>query len=437
MMIVPMAAVDALDSEYPFVDENPSILNEDVFKSAFSVEKVDKVLYNYTLTPLGDGRSASVAFQMKFVIDGASYTTSVVGNVNGYALPESDTLWEGPIDGEMTIKGIEFRIIIGFMQRASTGEAQISVTLQNDTYDFMVVSFGDHILNGDVLDCINQRFGSSSHSDATANVSGVQSGQLNVNDGGSASTNAFDSDKTVIMYPGIGGIGGGGGGGGNVSYDIVTDTDTWKYQSRKTNYLGSSYTASQSSVYFEKSKNVLMVTIRPYTQSVNSYYEANECDTAVTVLESLDVTLNMTDVSGDGYAYINGVDFPETTNSFSNMPLSDLFAAILKDLGVPVNTISTVFNNLTGNVSYGWTISKGNVNIKKIEVSLGDLEQITTGIPIKFQLAKGGGAYVGNTPYTVTATAVYHIMMFNSEDSLINYVSREDITTHTGTVTLQ
>lgn len=160
MVILPMAAVNAVDSDYPYVDENPSVMMEDSLKKCFSVEKIDKVEYNYRLAPSSNGTEALVILKLRFTIDGEPYETEAMGNVYGYTLPKSGTtLWEGCISGEITIKDIPSKISIGFMQKESTGEVQFSVTLYDQSNGFSVISFGPNIMNGEVLDLINLRFG--------------------------------------------------------------------------------------------------------------------------------------------------------------------------------------------------------------------------------------------------------------------------------------
>lgn len=445
MLILPMATVNAVDSNYPYVDKSPTILNQDVFKQAFSVDGVDRVAYNYQLTPLDGGMEALVAFQIKLVIDGVSYTTSAVGTVDAYELPESDILWEGPIDGEITINNIHFNIIIGFMQRASTQEVMVSVTLQNDDYDFMVISFGKNIMTGDVLDCINQRFGTPSSSESVSGTNGVQSGQLNINDGGNASTNAFDSDFSPITYPGSGGGLPGDGGGGGGSLDISTSTDTWKYQSRKTCSLtNAAYTAVQSRVYFESSKNLLMTTIRPYSSSISNYYQSIGYSTVSVDLHSFKIDLAINDASGSEYAHISGIDFPISPVNDTDVLLFDLVGNFIIALGAPSSLVNGIMSGMKGNIVTDVNPTHSYVSIKRgvgMVSQFNDLQQITTGIPIKFQLVKGSSAYVGNTPYTVTTTTKYWVVatpsdLTNSDTPFIcTYIPYT--TTHEGTVTLQ
>lgn len=434
MLILPMATVNAVDSDHPYVDENPSILNQDLFKETFSVDEVDRVAYNYQLTPLEGGERASVAFRMKVVIDGVPYTTSAIGCINAYALPESDVLWEGPIDGEITINNIHFNIIIGFMQKASTGEAQISVTLQNDDFDFMVISFGKNIMTGDVLDCINQRFGSSSSSEIVSGTNGVQGGQLNSSGEGSVSINKSETDFSYIMRPGE--------GGGKAVFDIITDTDTWKFQSKKTADMpNAAYTALQTRVYFEESKNVLMITVRPYSQSIIDYYKSIGYTSVTLNLSSLKVDLTMNNTTGDKYAYIAAIDFPKVTGNEYNVVLLNLLRATVIELGVSSTLVDTVLENMKVNISTERYATQSYIEIEKGILStkeLDDLGQISTGIPMKFQLSKGSDAYVGDTPYTVKATAKYSIIAVSTDSSLsaiFPYISYN--TTHEGTVTLQ
>lgn len=456
MLILPMATVNAVDSDHPYVDENPSILNQDLFKETFSVDEVDRVAYNYQLTPLEGGERASVAFQMKVVIDGVPYTTSTIGCINAYALPESDVLWEGPIDGEITINNIHFNIIIGFMQKASTQEVMVSVTLQNDDYDFMVISFGKNIMTGDVLDCINQRFGTPSSSESVSGTNGVQSGQLNINDGGNASTNAFDSDFSPITYPGSGGgLPGDGGGGGGATLDIVTDVCTWKFQNRSTKYFGEvAYPALQSRVYFDDSRNILMITLRTYTENCNKYTDTLLYDYAPASLQSFSVELQLSDVQASNYAYIANIDktlpkaiSPNTYFNNSNSYIKAFFEDALSCIGIPTSTLSTLlddaFGTIKGSVSTYDERLMANIKVDGLSGFSTDkysLDQITTGLPFRIQLGKNNN-YEGDTPYTVTVSVRYYVM-----GQINNYLAPQVMyypfhidatTTHEGTITLK
>lgn len=441
MLILSMATVNAVDSNYPYVDKSPTILNQDVFKQAFSVDGVDRVAYNYQLTPLDGGMEASVAFQMKLVIDGVSYTTSAVGTVGAYELPESDILWEGPIDGEITINDIPFNIIIGFMQRASTQEVMVSVTLQNDDYDFMVISFGKNIMTGDVLDCINQRFGTPSSSEIVSDANGVQSGQLNINDGGNASTNAFDSDKTVIMHP---------GDTGTTAPIFLGENNEWVFQSNSVRSHGStSYHIVESRVYFDNSRNQLMIQIKPYSKETKNYLTTVGYSAVGVSLVLLDVELELSDVEAANYATIQGFlpssEFRESFYNKSAQALHPLFADLASLAGIPTDLFASYLEDLKGKV----TKYEDPLNSKiTIDMPLGisgttsNLDEITNGLGFRFQLLKNSNssAYVGNTPYTFTTNIKYFVLAQINVPLSTPVTTRfyiEESTTNNGTVTLQ
>ena len=58
------------------------------------------------------------------------YPITVLGTVNGYLLSNNDILWEGPLDGTVTINNISYSVIVGFAKLESDNKIQASMTIQ-------------------------------------------------------------------------------------------------------------------------------------------------------------------------------------------------------------------------------------------------------------------------------------------------------------------
>ena len=142
--------IQHLQSGFTHTDRTVDVINADGFNEKFGVEKVRKVSYDYDIKVSENGETAKVTLNMKVFIGNSSYVASAEGEVIAHSLPSGDVLWEGSIDGEMSVGDKTEKLIVGFTKVESNGDVSISVTFSGgQTCGFI---FGDYIMEGEVLE---------------------------------------------------------------------------------------------------------------------------------------------------------------------------------------------------------------------------------------------------------------------------------------------
>lgn len=126
------------------------------FERFFGTEEADRVSYGYELTPTSDDNRADVSVVIKVYVGGVCYNATAAGKVHAYTLPSGDTLWEGPIDGEIVIGESREKIIVGFTRIESSGESLLSLNVSDRN---CVISFGEDIIKGEVKDFLMEQSG--------------------------------------------------------------------------------------------------------------------------------------------------------------------------------------------------------------------------------------------------------------------------------------
>lgn len=150
--------IQHLQSGFKHTDRTVDVILADDFKEKFGVEKVRRVSYDYDLTVLEDGETASVTLNMEVFIGDSSYVASAEGEVSAHSMPSGDVLWEGPIDGEMSIGDKTEKLTVSFAKVESSGDVSISVTFSGTACGF---TFGDYIMKGEVLEYFENKAGAS------------------------------------------------------------------------------------------------------------------------------------------------------------------------------------------------------------------------------------------------------------------------------------
>ena len=418
------------------------IITPDSFEQVFDVNSVDDVFYEYQLEVLQENDSkASVALEIILTISNQLYNISAEGTVNSYQLNNNDILWEGPIDSSLYINGERYIAIIGFTQLASSQESMISLTIQKDS-TLVAISFGDDLINGSVLDFFleNIENDNSSITNIDNNISNSQFNELNPED--TYSPNAPPSQFSPILDPG-------GGGGSSLN---LGENGEWVYQSSTSStHDNSYYKALKSEVYFNSGSNILMVTLFPYSQVTNNYFQSLDYDSAYASLTNLGVELIFEYQPSANYAYIEFLLLPSYVTENINNPSSlfvqlwPLFEDYLSAQGIPTSTLSTLYNytfeGLDGNIITTHNGLKASINIEKDEFSdYSDLDNLPHGLPFVFQLDKNDSTYIENTPYIVNTYVKYRVVVedhaFLSEPTCwIFYTTKT--TSYEGNITLQ
>ena len=128
ILLTPALASSASAHAYDHVYNDVTVITPDSLEDVFGETEVERAAYTYEMVELSNSR-AVVALEMELKIGHDYYTTIVSGTVNAYSLPSGDTLYEGPINGSMTIGEEEYRVTVGFTKVESTDDVMISTTI--------------------------------------------------------------------------------------------------------------------------------------------------------------------------------------------------------------------------------------------------------------------------------------------------------------------
>ncbi len=443
VIITPILTSYAIDS-YDYTEYEVIVITPNLFESLFLTDRVDRVRYDYKLIAPSESESANVVLNVELLINGISYYVNFNGDVNACLLSDNDILYQGSIDGIVKINGVDYKVIAGITHLKSTDEKRVSLSIQNVDGGVVAVSFGDNVIKGKVLDFFNEQMGNVS-ADTDIVDKNPQTGN--------ASISSISPDFSQKIDPEIGsGSGESGDRDNNYGYFDLGKNGEWKFQSKSVaSHPKALYTALQSRVYFDDTRNILMVTLRPYTQSTEEYYLARGYTYSDAYLDSFGVTLQVNgDVAAANYAIIAGIVYPKDIiesygGSLDNnsIYISAIFGDILDLLGVPSNLITSALDNAKGDVTENFGVYKTSVLIKKSLFSsknFNDLDSIETGLPFKFQLIlTNASTYVGNTEYTVTAYVKYAVsaaILTPGGEKISDNLYVEKNTYHSGKVTL-
>ena len=150
---------------YTYRDATPLIETEDSFKRTFGNSNVNEIMYDYYLsdTEIYD-TYVMLAFTIR--VGNKDYFAIAEGGIKSYTLPSGRILIEGPITGYTSINDITYRLSIGFAKIEGSDETMISVTMTGVDGDLIAFSFGQNILEGEVLDFILDKVQRSTSSDS-------------------------------------------------------------------------------------------------------------------------------------------------------------------------------------------------------------------------------------------------------------------------------
>ena len=142
---------------FAYVDEDVDILNPEKFEDLFGQKSADKICYNYLLTPYyDDDKTAHVTIDLEMYAGDAVFTAHGSGNIKQNKLPSGNILYEGPVDGGITVGDITFDITFYFVSVENSYDVGISFTYSPKGCG---ASFGDLVFEGEVQDFYDRMFG--------------------------------------------------------------------------------------------------------------------------------------------------------------------------------------------------------------------------------------------------------------------------------------
>lgn len=420
ILLTPALASSASAHAYDHVYNDVTVITPDSLEDVFGETEVERAAYTYEMVELSNSR-AVVALEMELKIGHDYYTTIVSGTVNAYALPSGDTLYEGPIDGSMTIGEEEYRVTVGFTKVESTDDVMISTTIQGET-TMIVISFGDDVIQGEVLDLFSKkaRNGQQNYLGESDIIENAIPSEFGDNQGDMVSPAMIGDGFAPIIHPG----GGGGGGTALPPYPDLGPNGEWKFQCvyfEKHN--DESYKAIETRVYFDTTTNNLIVMVHPCISETQEYAESHYGSTAGSMLYSMEIELEMLQYTGTSYAEIDGYSIPNKslyTTSILGFESVYLAAFVKEYFRTHLSISGTIFNALETAIHGRISIEIDEMLHKKIHIDLSfldalvsyDLENVLPGLPFIFDLEREETtSYTGGTRYKVTTDVRYCIIL--------------------------
>ncbi len=443
LLIICVLPVNAETHPYSF--DEAIVVTEDSFSQLFNTDHIDQVTYDYQFDTLQENDfQAHVILEISLKIYNVIYSIVTKGTVDSYQLNNGDILWEGPLDGEILINGKPYSVIAGFNLLDSTQESMISLTLQNDS-TLVAISFGTNIITGSVLDFFMSQ---SNNESSNTNTVTVKTQFDNFTPEDSYSTNVIEDG----FGPGFSQITHPGDGGG--SLNLGPNGEFIHQSTELEKHANGPYTSIKSGVYFDNTRNILLVTLSTFANQTNEYYISPAWDITNVNIDEFDVELILEDQPASSYAYIEFLKLPQeilqTTNNSSGVV--DLIFAVFQDslslINIPTSTIALLCNDFCttskGKIITTYDGMSAGVRIERAALSnYNDLDNLPYGLPFAFQLDKGNdNAYIGNTPYIVNTHIKYRVYQYslpllNTQPPtfIVTYV--DVYTTHEGSITLQ
>ena len=443
-LVVP---VYATGNDYPYIDTNPSIITPDSFEEMFSDEEIDRVSYDYEMIIPEEREKALIALQMEIKVGNNAYLSSAVGNVRSHVLPSGDVLWHGPIRGSITIGGEEFKVTAGFSKLESSGEVMISITMQSGS-EIIAFSFGNNIIRGEVLEFFAEK--------ASASQQYGQQPGLSVDQDLSASAiNSQNNESSLLSFPDLtvnpGIFDGDGGGGGSENLNL---SSTAAYVStRYAEYESTEFIAMKTVVYWDGSKNQIILSLFPSTTGTRYYANTLGLTIYDITLNSFSVSLSLADSSAENYGIIKAADIPDLSPYIlegeriaESVPFRVIFLDILSSFGLFSSITEEILNGLQGDLIYdnnndalhhGFTINVSEVSNSNTE----NLDELEKGLLFGFILDNtNDDVYIGDTQYNFSVKIEYFIEYWaynNSGIPCLYYTFAEGTTSHSGTVDIQ
>lgn len=370
-------------NQYSTVDSSVIVLTPESIPALFDTENIteqgiESVSYSYTFTPCSaDSTSADVTLSFSINSGSMSIPCFVSGVVTAYPLESGNVFWEGPLRGNVVIQGTNVLLLSSFSKMSTSDEVQITLTMQpqDNSLPFTLLAFGNDIMTDEVA----QELGTDS-----------------------------SNCPLISELPEVPPIG-------------LTSSDGFNLISHTSAFLPSPHSGSSqlATCHFESSTNRVAVSLRSFTNNVNTYYA--DLGSAFTCIETFTIELIRTGTTtGNNHSWIAGIeqfDFLDTDFGNANALISGLFSDAMSMLGIPSATISALLDGLHGMIerSHSNTTSS---NRFSVTCTFGLLDEAIfdnspTGVPIIFQLDRNyNGAYSGNSAYDYSTSIEYRTVLY-------------------------
>ena len=308
----------------------------------------------------------------------------------------------------------------------------------------VVISFGDDVIQGEVLDLFAEKAESSQQnylgeSDIIENAIPSEFGD---NQGDMVSPAMIGDGFAPIIHPGD------GGGSSNLG-----ENGEYVFQSSKTTtFEETGRIAFQSRVYWQRNDNIMAVSLKPYSgnaqyEGLAVYMDNTEFTSVTASLYSFKFLLELENsgITDGQHAYIRGAKIPsiaENTNNFTTNDddLPEIIGRSLTFGNFPfTDDLAWLINDIRGGVVINCSDYSGSIYVN-LSTPATILDELPSGVPFYFNLQEEDARfYVGNTPYTMKAYATYKYVVTYYADSLspiYNTFYSNYMTIHTSNISL-
>ena len=436
ILFTPALASSASAHAYDHVYTDVTVITPGSLEDIFGETEVERAAYTYKMVELNSSRAA-VALEMELKIGHDYYTTIVSGTVNAYALPSGDTFYEGPIDGSMMVDENEYEIIVGFSKLKSDGISFVSMTIQNKL-KVVAFSFGENMIKGEVADFFIKRSGNSQQGNFNSEInSDLLSSELTNDLYDTVSPAAFDGPGIFPITPPI------------YEYPNIGKDGTYVHQSTDFHMWDTTYSGSKSLVYWDETRNFMMVFVKPFTYHTQEFAKTLQYDATITTLETIEISLSLEpNAESSKLAHISGTYIPNDISMnilggeyVSNVYFKTLLEALLDEAGIDLELVEAILQDIEGSVTYNTSNDYFYNVCVDVGVNTHPFDELDPGFPVRFDLLKNSQTYyVGNTDYSVTTKVRYLVMGYTrvlGQEDVISYSYLDSKTSHTTyTITL-
>lgn len=349
----------------------------------YSVTKNQNISIFYSYDFANDEEELDVAYvtlDFTLVVGTTEYPMRVQGEVSAYALESGDTLWEGPLDGNVEIGTTEYTVLAGFAKLDTEPNIQVSVTIQaaedNGTLP-AAFTFGDTVITQAMLQSIEN---------ATVEVA--------------APVAPIGSQVSTLSTGTFSQVG-------------------YQYTTFNSNVISGHAQAARA---FLDQNNRLAVTICTFCGNVDTYYSSGGMSSTTSVHSFKNRLTRGTETASNG-SHIAGIEtYGFNQDNFGALAtLKPLFEDAMALLGIPTATINAIFDSLKGTATDSQYTNDSYVSIVFGLNQYANFDNSDRGVPIVFQLAKSSSSYTGGSRYTFSTQVRYRTLRVSSTGTITYY----------------
>lgn len=336
-------------------------ITNDEFEALFGTGDADAE-YNYNVSRTMEDDIFHVSMSATISVGENDYLLNAAGDVDLLELTDGSSILNGPLYGEISIRGITLPLTAGFTKSVGENKINAGIVINPliDSDAQILFAFGERVMADDV-DVVRP------------NVS-------------LESTPIAPSDEGVSPM--------------EINANFVKKGSTTK---KLTNV--SSVNGQTLSVYYASNAKRIGTQVKTYISAVKTYYDnANSTVSKVYVSK---ITISLSRNSNSEISSVLSLD--SVTNAYAGKGstlLKNLIIDFLSAFGLPTSTFDAALSSLKGSLTSTITGTKGIVTCKYTSSS-GTAVLDKSGMTAGFNIYNPGSAHSAN--YTVTSTVQYDV----------------------------